>query len=96
MPYVYILASINRVLYVGSSDDVAQRVRDHRTGRGATFTKKYRVHRLVYCETLATRSDAVQREMEIKGWRRQKKLALIQGLNPDWQELVPPTRQVPP
>lgn len=91
MPYVYILASINRVLYVGSSDDVAQRVQDHRAGRGANFTKRYRVHRLVYVEVLQSRSDARTRELEIKGWRREKKVALIQSINPEWLDLVPPT-----
>lgn len=91
MPYIYILASINRVLYVGSSDDVAQRVRDHRAGRGATFTKKYRVHRLVYFESAESRGEAMKRELEIKAWRREKKVALIVAGNPDWADLVPPS-----
>jgi len=92
MCYVYIVASINRVLYIGSSDDVLQRVRDHKAGRGATFTKKYRVHRLVYFEVVESRSAAMRRESEIKGWRREKKIALIRSINPDWQELEPPAQ----
>lgn len=90
MAYIYILASINRVLYVGSTENVAQRVHDHRAGRGAVFTKKYRVNRLVYFEARDSRADAMQREIEIKAWRRSKKVALIESINPDWQILEPP------
>jgi putative endonuclease len=96
MAYVYILASINRVLYVGSSEDLAQRIRDHRAGRGAEFTKKYRVNRLVYFETTDSRGAAMKRELGIKGWRREKKVALIENANPGWRELEPtPARPVP-
>jgi len=95
MAYVYILASINRVLYVGSTDNVHQRVIDHRAGRGATFTKKYRVNRLVYFEEAESRGAAMRRELEIKAWRREKKIALIESLNPEWKDLAPPTRQIP-
>jgi putative endonuclease len=94
MSYVYILASINRVLYVGSTEDVKQRVADHRAGCGAAFTRKYRVHRLVYFEPLASRADAMRRELEIKAWRRVKKEALIARANPTWEELERPA-QIP-
>lgn len=93
MSYVYILASITRVLYVGSSEDLVQRVKDHRAGRGAAFTRKYRVHRLVYFEEAISRSAAMQRELEIKAWRREKKVALIEGKNREWAELRPPIRE---
>lgn len=96
MAYVYILASINRVIYVGSSEDLAQRLRDHRAGRGAEFTKKYRVNRLVYFEPAESRGAAMKRELEIKGWRREKKVALIEKVNPGWRELEPaPAPPVP-
>jgi putative endonuclease len=94
MSYIYILASINRVLYVGSSDDLARRVREHRAGRGAAFTKKYRVNRLVYFETVEDRSAAMRRELEIKAWRREKKVALIESINTAWNDLEPPD-QIP-
>ena len=90
MLHVYILASINRVLYVGSTDNLHQRVADHRAGRGAAFTKKYRVHRLVYYEPAESLSAARRRELEIKAWRRDKKIALIEALNPDWRNLTEP------
>ncbi|MGZ5433732.1 MAG: GIY-YIG nuclease family protein, partial [Thermoanaerobaculia bacterium] len=88
MPYVYILASITRVLYVGSTEEVQQRVFDHRGGRGAAFTKKYRVTRLVYFEEAESLGAARRRELEIKAWRREKKTALIESLNPEWQDLL--------
>lgn len=94
MSYVYILASWHRVLYVGSTDNLAQRVKDHRTGHGAAFTKKYRVHRLVYFESAQSRSAAVTREREIKAWRREKKVRLIESINPWWRELMP-AEQIP-
>jgi len=97
MFYVYILASINRVLYVGSTDDLARRVREHKKGRAGAFTTRYRVNRLVYYEPAESRIAAVQRELEIKAWRREKKVALIETMNPSWtdHELEPPTRPDP-
>jgi putative endonuclease len=94
MSYVYILASINRVLCAGSTDDVRQRVIDHKAGRGAAFTKKYRVHRLVYFEVADSCSVAMQRELEIKAWRREKKIALIVSINPEWKEPETPPAQI--
>ena len=93
---VYILASINRVLYVGSTDNLDRRVREHKKGRANAFTNRYRVNRLVYYEPAASRTSAVQRELQIKAWRREKKIALIETMNPSWidVELAPPA-QIP-
>ena len=95
MPYVYILSSFHRVLYVGSTENLTQRVQDHRAGRGAAFTRKYRVHRLVYFEAAESRSEAMTRELEIKAWRREKKVLLIESVNPGWRELAPPGGEIP-
>jgi putative endonuclease len=99
MYYVYILASINRVLYVGSTDNLRRRVAEHKRGRGNAFTARYRVHRLVYYETCADRAEAVRREYEIKRWPRAKKVALIESVNPEWVETggvrAPPVPQIP-
>ena len=96
MYYVYILASVNRVLYVGSTDNVARRVAEHKRGRGNAFTARYRVNRLVYFEEWETRREAVQREIAIKEWPRRRKVALIESANREWVEadgvLVPPLR----
>jgi putative endonuclease len=94
MPYVYILASISRVLYVGSTENIQQRVLDHRARRGAAFTKKYRVNRLVYFESAESLSVARRRELVLKAWRREKKIALIESLNPDWKDLGTPASDV--
>jgi len=99
MYYVYILASINRVLYIGSTDNLRRRVAEHKRGHGNAFTTRYRVHRLVYYETCETRPEAVRREYEIKRWPRAKKVALIESVNPEWVEtggvLEPPVPQIP-
>ena len=97
MFYIYILASINRVFYVGSTDDLPRRVAEHKRGRADAFTKRYRVNRLVYYESAESRIEAVRREMKIKKWPRSRKVALIESLNPDWtlDVLVPPDRQIP-
>jgi len=96
MFYVYILASINRVFYVGSTDNLARRVDEHKKGRATAFTKKYRVNRLVYYEPAESRPAAVHRELEIKAWRREKKIALIESMNPSWTDVVlEPPAQTP-
>jgi putative endonuclease len=64
-----------------------RRVREHQPAQVEGFTKRYRVHRLVYFETFRTPRAAIAREKEIKGWIRAKKLALIESLNPTWEDL---------
>ena len=97
MFYVYILTSINRVLYVGSTDDLARRLAEHRRGRADAFTARYRVNRLVYYESHESRAVAMRRERQIKEWPRRRKIALIESMNPAWMDnvLVPPARQIP-
>jgi len=86
--YVYILANRSRTLYVGVTNDVHRRVRDHRLGTGSDFTRRYMVRRLVYVESTTDIRTAIQREKEIKGWRRSKKIALIDSANPEWADLA--------
>ena len=80
--YVYIMASKSRVLYVGVTGFLMQRVLRHRAGEGGAFTRRYRVHRLVYFQSFHNVGDAIARETEMKKWRREKKLALIEERNP--------------
>jgi putative endonuclease len=84
MPYyVYILSNVRRtVLYTGITSDLRRRLAAHRRGEGSVFTHRYRCHDLIYVEEHARVTDAIQRETEIKSWRREKKLALIRHLNP--------------
>jgi len=88
MFYVYILASRSRVLYTGVTNDLARRVREHKAGESEGFTKKYRVHRLVFFESFRDVRAAIAREKQIKLWRREKKVALIEAQNPTGEDLV--------
>jgi putative endonuclease len=85
--YVYILASRSRVLYIGVTSDLIRRVAEHKTKIIPGFTSKYNVNRLVYCEETEDIRDAIQREKEMKGWIREKKIALIESENPSWEDL---------
>ena len=85
--YVYIMASKSRVLYVGITGFLMARVLRHKAGEGGAFTRKYRVHRLVYYRSFQNVGDAIASETEIKKWRREKKVALIRADNPTWEDL---------
>jgi len=86
-PVVYILASPNgRALYVGVTSDLGRRLEEHRRGLSA-HTSRYNVSRLVYIEAYDTAPDAIEREKQIKRWRREKKVALIDAANPQWSDL---------
>jgi putative endonuclease len=85
-PAVYILTNRNnQVLYTGVTADLVKRVWEHREALDPTaFTARYRVHKLVHFETASTMVEAIQREKQIKGWLRRKKVALIESHNPGW------------
>ncbi len=86
--YIYIMASQkNGTLYIGITNNISARALAHREGRGATFTKKYGVTRLVYMEIFEDVNEAIAREKELKKWRRQWKIELIESVNPDWDDL---------
>ena len=86
--YVYIMASKSRVIYVGMTGFLMARVLRHRAGEGGLFTRKYRVHGLVYYELFQNVGNAIARETEIKKWRREKKVALIERENRTWEDLA--------
>lgn len=86
--YVYILASKpNGTLYIGVTNNLARRLWEHKQGLVEGFTKKYGVHRLVYSESFARSSDAIQTEKRLKKWNRAWKIRLIESVNPDWRDL---------
>ena len=85
--YVYIVASRSRVLYIGSTTEIEIRMKQHREGRFGGFTKRYRCIRLVYFERFMNSANAVARERQLKGWTRAKKIALIEAINPAWEDL---------
>src|SRR5437899_1452923 len=86
--YVYIMASKSRVIYAGVTGCLMASVLRHRAGEGGEFTGRYRVHRLVYFASFRNVGDAIARETEIKKWRREKKVALIEERNPTWEDLA--------
>ena len=81
--YVYIMAGKSRVLYVGMTGFLMARMLQHKTAEVAGFAKRYHVHRLVYYEVFRYVNNAIARETEIKKWRREKKIALIQSQQSD-------------
>jgi putative endonuclease len=87
--YVYIVTglSLRRVLYVGVTSNLASRIDAHQRGEVPGFTARYRLRKLVYAEAFTHVRDAIAREKQLKGWRRERKLALIESVNPTWTEL---------
>jgi len=85
--YVYIMASRSRTLYVGVTNDLVQRVFEHKNKLTAGFTKKCNIANLVYYEIADDVRVAIQREKQVKGWLRKKKIALIEAMNPEWKDL---------
>ncbi len=86
--YVYILASKkNGTLYIGVTSNLLKRVFEHKNGLIDGFWKKYGVHRLVYYESTENIQSAIQREKQMKMWRRMWKIELIEKMNPEWKDL---------
>ena len=86
--YVYILASITRVLYVGITSEFEKRLAEYKSHKyPKSFTSQYNVTRLVYFEEYTRVEDAIAREKQLKGWRHSKKVALIERLNFEWADL---------
>ena len=86
--YVYLLTNWNsNVMYVGVTNDLGRRIYEHREKLVKGFTEKYNVHKLVYFEETGDIAEALEREKEIKKWRRSKKNELVESLNPEWIDL---------
>ncbi len=84
---VYVMASASRTLYVGMTNDLQRRVYEHKRKLIPGFTAQYNVTRLVHAEEYPEPRSTFAREKQLKGWRREKKVALIEGSNPDWRDL---------
>lgn len=85
--FTYIVASRSRTLYVGMTGDLRTRVFKHKWKEYGGFTAKYNCDRLVWFEGFQDVTKAIAREKQLKGWRREKKLALIHKMNPAWVDL---------
>jgi len=86
--YVYILASgKNGTLYIGVTNNLSLRVWNHKGGRASEFTRRYGVSKLVWYEEYPSVPQAIQRETSLKRWKREWKIALIEKVNPNWDDL---------
>ena len=89
-PYVYILASErNGTLYIGVTSDLVKRVWEHKSDFVEGFTKQHQVHTLVWYEMHGSMESAITREKQLKEWKRQWKIELIEKSNPYWNDLYP-------
>ena len=86
--YVYIITNKhNTVLYIGVTNDIVRRIYEHKNGLVDGFSKKYNLYKLVYAEEYNNINDAISREKQLKGWKRERKNKLIESINPNWIEL---------
>jgi putative endonuclease len=86
--YVYIMANWPRGrLYVGMTNAIQRRVYEHKGKLRPGFTANYNLTKLVFVETVDDPMAAIEREKEIKGWLRRRKIALIESVNPNWRDL---------
>ena len=85
--YVYLMSSFGRTLYIGVTSDLPKRVEQHRNSKVSSFTSKYKITMLVDYEVTEDIISAIAREKQLKGWRRERKIALIESFNPDWLDL---------
>lgn len=85
--FVYILTNKSRTFYVGVTNNLERRMSEHKQKLVQGFTTRYNITLLAYYETYSDVNAAIAREKQVKDWRREKKIALIESLNPDWKDL---------
>ena len=85
--YVYIMTNKSKTLYTGVTNDLTRRVYEHKHKLIPGFTQKYNITKLVYYEQTSDVHAAIAREKQIKGWLREKKINLIESMNPNWVDL---------
>jgi len=86
--WTYIVASQSGTLYIGMTNSLERRVLEHKERKGEGFAARYGCHRLVYWQSFDDVRKAIDREKELKGWRREKKITLIESGNPRWEDLA--------
>lgn len=85
--YVYIMTNKSRTIYTGVTNDLVRRVYEHKNKLVKGFTNKYNIQYLVYYEATSGIESAIEREKQIKGWLRTRKIELINSVNPEWKDL---------
>ena len=88
--WVYIVGSLSGTPYIGMTNNLYRRALEHKSGEFEGFASKYGCNRLVHYEGFDDVLKAIAREKQLKGWRRSKKIALIETRNPRWQDLAEP------
>jgi putative endonuclease len=86
--WIYIVASRSGTLYIGMTNNLYVRVMQHKSGEIEGFSCEYKCNRLVYWESFDDVRKAINREKQLKGWRREKKIVLIESMNPHWEDLA--------
>ncbi len=87
--YVYILSNLKRTtFYIGVTNDLKRRVSEHKEGKGSVFTRKYKLHYLVYFERILGIEQAIKRETQLKNGKRSWKIDLIKSVNPKMLDLI--------
>ena len=85
--YVYILTNRSGTLYIGVTGNLPERIREHKEKKYDGFTARYSIDRLIWFQEYGNASEAIEAEKRLKGWKREKKVALVNGVNPSWQDL---------
>ena len=85
--YVYVMSSYSKTLYIGVTNNLIRRVQEHKDSQIEGFTKRYNIKYLVYYEVTDNVLSAIEREKQLKRWRRDKKIMLIESINPKWEDL---------
>jgi putative endonuclease len=85
--FVYIVASRSLQIYVGVTNSLERRMREHKAKIAGSYTARYNIDRLVYFECFQYVLNAIARETDLKGWNRAKKIALVESVNPTWVDL---------
>jgi putative endonuclease len=86
--WVYIMTNRSKTLYIGVTGNLERRMYEHRKGLIPGFASRYLITRLIHAEPFADARQAIGREKELKGWRRERKLALVEESNPEWHDLA--------
>lgn len=86
--YVYVMSNVSKMLYIGVTNDLKSRVAQHKNKLIPGFTARYNLFKLVYAEEFGEIRKAIAREKQLKGWRRNKKVELIDQKNPEWVDLA--------
>lgn len=85
--FVYIMTNKSETLYTGVTNDIVRRIYEHKNKLSKGFTKKYNINKLVWFESTNQILSALEKEKQIKGWVRRKKISLIESVNPGWKDL---------